>query len=141
MKKFVFSVLFSTAFILICLLLSNCKKDCENTLPRLTQTGKNIFACKIDGKCWIAEGYISLGTGIYIPAISGGFWPLGSNNKMNLYIVAQRSYLSRVELFIRNETAERFLKPGVYPLNKNTFVLDFASSFNQHLFKIMGLLI
>ena len=140
MKKLVIFFLTSTVLIIACLIYPGCKKDCGKALPLLTQTGKNIFACKINDECWTAEGFTDWGTGIYVPAISGGLWPQRNSDKMNLYIVAQSSSLERVELFIRNETTERFLKPGMYTLNNNTFVLDFASSYNQHLVKDYGAL-
>ncbi len=139
MKIFIKPILFVALWSV--LIIVSCKKDCEGVnLPPLSLTGKNIFACKINGKCWIAEGYLSFGTGLYVPAISGGFWPRPNNGRMHLYIVAQRPYIERVELFIRNESAEYFLKPGIYPLNKNTFILDFASYFNEHLVKDYGAL-
>jgi hypothetical protein len=139
-KKFVIFFLTPAILIIVCLIYSGCKKDCGKALLPLTQTGKNIFACKINGECWIAEGFTDFGTALYVPPISGGLWPQGNSDKMNFYVVAQSPSLTRVELFIRNETTERFLKPGIYPLNKNTFVLDFASSFNQHLVQDYGAL-
>jgi hypothetical protein len=134
-KAFTILILLFFAFTL----QSGCKKDCEGVnLPPLSLTGKNIFACKINDKCWIAQGYTDFGTALYIPAISGGFWPQANSNKMNLYIVAQRPYIEEMELFIRNESADRFLKPGIYTLNKKTFSLQWASSFNSHLVKDYG---
>ncbi len=58
---------------LFCILFSSCKKDKNNPepdnpygLPNATQTGANIFACRVNGQNWISEkGIYSIGGGIY----------------------------------------------------------------------------
>lgn len=54
------SIILSILCIAIISTASNCKKNTidpnsDNGLPPVTQTGANIFACKVNGKPWISE--------------------------------------------------------------------------------------
>jgi hypothetical protein len=50
-------------FLFVLLLTGSCKKEpLEPQLPPLTQEGKNILACKINGEIFIAEGKIDWNT-------------------------------------------------------------------------------
>lgn len=118
---------------------ASCKKECAyDHLPPPTLTGNNTFGCKINGKCWVAEGYAGFATAINVPAVTGGFLPDPISNKVHFYVIAKKPYIEEMELFIRNLTSEKYLLPGVYPINKNTFSLKFASSNNSHEVKDYG---
>lgn len=60
--------------ILICLVVGSCKKSSDEKMPKATQSGENIVACKVNGKVQIYKGkenYLSGGEVYFIPQARG----------------------------------------------------------------------
>lgn len=102
---------------------SKCKKDQynpygDNGLPPATQDGRNIFACRVNGKPWIS--------GTHMFDIGGGVGDTlnvkGSNPKDGIY--AERFYIqvnnlvSNVNTYRLNDTTKSFAR---YSTNQPCF--------------------
>jgi hypothetical protein len=99
MKKILFLILFTTV-------LAGCNKNDDDgsndSLPPATQTGKNIFACKVDGKSFIHKGslincYYQFVDGEYYFGISG---ENNGNNPMGIHLGTLNRTISENEILI-----------------------------------------
>lgn len=93
------------------LLVIACQKD---KLPPETQEGKNTFGCKINGKNWVPTGTPGKPSGGMYPGVNGGFFQIGTDTTIYLYIRTYKGDES-VQLFARN-----IVKPGRYNLDNLT---------------------
>ena len=87
--------------------LSSCQKE---KLPKPSQSGKNTFGCKINGKNWVPHGTGGFGR---IGPVSGGFF-YSANNRPDVWIRAYDDRTS-IHIFLNNVTTT-----GEYLLNQNT---------------------
>jgi hypothetical protein len=87
-----------------------CNKD---RLPRPSQEGKNIFACKVNGKVWIPKGSSSLGG--TIKPINGGVYHNNFTGGSNFLLTAYMGNAETVEFFLKS------FEVGIHELNVQTF--------------------
>ncbi|MHA3786782.1 hypothetical protein ACX0HA_01125 [Flavobacterium hauense] len=104
MQKLFYIILLTTA-------LSACNKNDDYTssspLPPATQTGKNILACKVDGKSFIHKGslincFYQLVDGEYYFGISG---ENNGNNPMGIHLGTFNRTISENEILILSDRA------------------------------------
>ena len=102
-------------FLLLFLLLSECKKNELDALPPLTQEGKNTFGCLINGKAYVPEG----GGGFsQIKAVDGGYQGIRWKDiKHCIWVRTYNKDGSGMDLWIRNVEQK-----GDYELNFDTGV-------------------
>jgi hypothetical protein len=115
-------------FVLLAVLLSiaGCDKPkpSEPQLPPITHEGKNILACKINGKVFIAEGTPTMLNNV---GTSFGYYSdssisiFGSNDETRNQIYIRFKYLSGKNLFILSDS---------FPGNKGQVEAAFNTSSN-----------
>lgn len=115
---------FPFILLLIVLIFNQCKKNPVNSntddgLPPVTQTGANIFACKVNGQNWISKtGSLNLGGGINNDTLS----LFGSNPKDT---TSYELYLLRINHFNSGTNEYFFLDTmncyAMYRTNKPCF--------------------
>ena len=89
------------------LLSLSCQKE---KLPKPSQSGKNTFGCKINGKNWVPHGTGGFGGS---EPTSGGFF-YSANNRPDVWITAYDERTS-IDIFLNNVTTT-----GEYTLNLDT---------------------
>ncbi|MEX0966905.1 MAG: hypothetical protein WD077_06680 [Bacteroidia bacterium] len=93
-------------------LINGCKKDLpEPQLPPYTQEGKNIFACKINGEVFVAEGVMDKNT----------MSPKGTDNN---YMVWGNDTIVEIRAVEKKPTEASVSVDFVYTLIKDTFELN-----------------
>ena len=107
-------ILFLLTFAVLC--LSGCEEDDTNqTLPPPTQTGKNILACKIDGKSFINKGAINC----FYQNIDGEYYfgISGENDEietMMVHLGTIKKTISENEIIILSEPVDGKAEGGVF---------------------------
>ena len=95
-------------------LLSGVLFACDKErLPEPSQEGKNIFACKVNGKVWIPDGSSSLG-GTTKP-INGGVYHNNFTGGRNFLLTAYMGNGETVEFFLES------FEVGTHNLDVQTF--------------------
>ena len=90
----------------MCIVLSACiKTHVEPNLPAETQSGKNTFGCRVNGKIWVAEAPFP------ISRLTGG-WYKGS---LNIYGIKKKDNTSQ-HIYIRRVKTTAV---GTYILNNS----------------------
>ncbi len=123
--KNIFTPVLFVAFLFL-LTASECKKPKQLTpdnpygLPNATQTGANIFACRLNGQNWISKSSIfNLGGGITKDTL----YAHGSNPISSTYYeqfdIAITDFVTGRNFFMLNDTTRRFAK---FSTNKPCFL-------------------
>jgi hypothetical protein len=107
---------FPFILLFIAFVFSQCKKEpvspnTDDGLPPATQTGANIFACKVNGQNWISKtGSSNLGGGI----INDSFFCIGSNplttNFLEAFEVRVNNYSSSQYVYTLSDTINQYAK-------------------------------
>src|SRR5262245_14741740 len=115
----------------VILFFVSCKKELDDNLPQLTFEGKNTFGCRVNGECWLPEGYSDFGTGIYTPPTRGGYFQWSKYPGKHILIRADKRNESSIELFIRDYSGQGFINPGKYFFNKKTSTMYYSNYWEE----------
>lgn len=110
---------------LLLLILSLYLISCDEKLPKPTQEGADIIACKVNGKAWIAQRGTSFGTKKYSLIYNNQFKP-----KRQLVIHANNissDHNSSIQLAFEDVRA-----PGTYHFSSDTNPYPAAWKFKDH---------
>ena len=114
-KGIIGSLLFAAVLLQI-----NCKKSTPlETLPPITQEGKNTFGCKIDNEIWLPNNkcdfFTSPCSAIQVTVLrpnNTAQLPVGINFSMGRKINSESSYFQFSTKFVGNTTNNYISKPG-----------------------------
>ena len=110
-------------FLLSIFLAASCKKNSDKTtedqLPPATQTGANIFACKVSGQNWIAKNYRSniLGYTSNDTLIVSGASP-ETTSYMEIFFIRIYQLVNGQQRYRLNDTSKMYSE---FVTNKNCF--------------------
>jgi hypothetical protein len=119
---------------------ASCLKDLDEDLPTATQSGNNIFGCKIEGKSWVPNGTHDIF--VSIPAITSNI--IQSQGVKYLHISARKdpSAFNNEEDAYDDMDIDVMLPstPGEMIIDKTCNSCDLYCPYSSLRFKIKGLL-